>query len=74
MPMTDEELARSMGIAGTKRCAEIIAARTPAERAEEEEAARVVAAVLLYDAGLGPLPPGVIACSRGRKGRHHHGD
>lgn len=72
MAMTDEELARSMGIAGTKRCAEIIAAMTPAERAEEEETARIVSEIMLYGAGLGPLPPGVIACRPRSKGKHRH--
>lgn len=62
IPMDDERLARWLGIAGTKDCAAILAAVTPQERDEWERFAFVEAQIILYDQGLGPLPPGVIAC------------
>ncbi len=64
MPITmdDEQLAKWLGIAGTKECAAIMAKITPEKRREYEDFAEVEAQVILYDKGLGPLPPGVIAC------------
>ncbi len=62
--MNDEQLAKWLGIAGKKGCAEILAAITPEQRKEYEEFAEVEAQIILYDQGLGPLPPGVIACGR----------
>lgn len=67
MPMSDEELAEWLGIAGTKQCAAILASITPAERAEHEEFAKLEKQIIAFDRGEGPLPPGVIACGRGRK-------
>lgn len=63
-PMTDDELAKWLGIAGTKQCAAIMAAMTAEERAEHEAFAAVEAEIILWDKGLGPLPSGVIVCNR----------
>lgn len=60
--MNDQELAKWLGIAGTKQEAAIMAAITPEKRAKYEDFAKVEAEIMLWDAGLGPLPPGVIAC------------
>lgn len=60
--MTDAELAKWLGIAGTNECDAIMAKITPEKRAQYEAFAVKVDEIMLYDAGLGPLPPGVIAC------------
>lgn len=65
--MDDDQLAEFLGIAKAKRRAEILAALTPAERAEHEEMKAQVDAIMLWDKGLGPLPPGVIVCNRRRR-------
>lgn len=66
MAMSDAELAVHLGIAGTKKCAEILAALTPADREDAEREADLVSQIKLWEAGLGALPPGVIACGRRR--------
>lgn len=66
--MTDKELAKFLGITGTKECAKILATFTPGERASFETMKQVDDQLRLYVAGKGPKPAGVIIC-RERKRR-----
>lgn len=58
--MTDEELAKFMGIAGHSKAPAIIAALTPEKRALYESMATVEIELDLWLAGLGPKPKGVL--------------
>lgn len=61
--MTDSDFAAVVG------CTLDEVARFPADKRRQLEAlAPVVDEVMLYDAGLGPLPAGVIVCrAKGRR-------
>jgi hypothetical protein len=72
MPMTDDELARFLGIAGHSKAPAIIAALKPTERAMYDSMATVETELKLWQDGLGPKPKGVIICGCGKRGRHRH--
>jgi hypothetical protein len=58
--MTDEQLAKFMGIHGKVGCAEILATVTPEKRAVYERMAEVEMDVEIWQLGLGPKPHGVL--------------
>ena len=60
--MTDLELAEFLGFASDKRWPKIIADLKSEKRAIYERMAEVETELHLWEAGLGPLPSGVIVC------------
>lgn len=57
--MTDEQLAKYLGIENEPRCAELIAALAP-KRAVYERMASLEVEISLWQEGLGPKPKGVL--------------
>lgn len=70
--MTDEELAKGLGLYSDPRWPQAIAKLTPEKRAHYEWLLGVTSEVQLWEAGLGPLPSGILIdtdrSTRGRKG------
>jgi len=62
--MSDDELARYLGIERAKDRAKILAALTPKERAGYERMRDVELGIKLWLDGLAPRPPGIICCRR----------
>lgn len=65
--MTDDELAAWLNLTPAE-AAIIIPKLTPERRATYERMAGVYNEVVLWEAGVGPLPAGVIVC-RPRRGK-----
>lgn len=60
--MTDEELAKFLGIHDDERWPRAIAKLDPKKRAAYERMADVCVEIDLWQAGLGPKPANVIVC------------
>lgn len=68
MAMTDDELATFLGIGAANERGAIMAKITPSERVLYDHMAAIEGELVLWEAGLGPKPAGVIICRRGRRG------
>lgn len=60
MMITDEELARELGIADDPRWPEAISRLTPQKRSAYEDLVIVSREMQLWELGLGPRPQGVL--------------
>jgi hypothetical protein len=66
--MTDEELAKFLGIHNDERWPRAIAKLAPEKRATYERMAGVAVEAELWTAGLGPKPAGVLIDTERRRG------
>lgn len=60
--MTDEELAKFLGIDNDERWPRVVAKLDPKKRAAYERMAQLEMELALYGAGLCPKPKGAILC------------
>ena len=58
--MTDEELAKGLGLYSDPRWPQAIAKLTPEKRAAYERMLDFVTEVQVWEAGAGPLPSGIL--------------
>jgi hypothetical protein len=59
-PMTDDELAKFLGIEGHPKADAVIAGLSPEKRATFDRMATIEVEVDLWQQGLGPKPTGVL--------------
>ena len=65
--MTDEQLAKYLGIINDPRWPQAIARLAPTKRATYERMHQVEIELNLWTAGLGPKPQGVIVCKEHKR-------
>lgn len=71
MAMTDDELAKFLGIAGHPKAQAVIAALPPAKRALYDRMAGLETELTLWQEGLGPKPAGVLLDTERSTRRRH---
>ena len=67
--MTDEQLAKYLGIEGDTRWPKVIASLTASRRAVYEKMATLETEIELWQSGLGPKPKGVLIDTARTPGR-----